>query len=187
MTHDDQYLSVCDLGLDKVFMYQYSADIGLTTNAKVINCPPGSGPRHLVFSEKRKTMYVLSELANTVLAYKDIDNSNQPVQEISTLPADFMSESTSAAIRLSPDARTLATSNRGYDSIAVFKIKDDGTLEEAGHIKTGATPRDFSFSPGGKWILSANQDDDTVTVHDTVNNGEIRGKLSIPKPSCIAF
>jgi len=187
MTHDDQYLSVCDLGLDKVFMYQYSADIGLTTNAKVINCPPGSGPRHLVFCEKSKTFYVLSELGNTVLVYKDIDNSNQHVQEISTLPADFTSTSTAAAIRISPDAQTLAVSNRGFDSIAFFKISDDGTLEGDGHIKTGITPRDFSFSPGGKWILSANQDDDTVTIHDTANNGEIRGKLSIPKPSCIAF
>jgi 6-phosphogluconolactonase len=174
--------------MDKVFLYPYSAENGLSTNAKEIICPPGSGPRHLAFSTCGCYIYVLTELNNTILNYRYNESDIQLIQEISTLPADYKSPSTAAAIHLSPNGMYAAASNRGHNSIAVFKIVDNGRLVFAKHIMTGKDPRDFRFSPCGKWLLSANQNDDSLTLFRIENNTFIqKGIFKIPKPACILF
>jgi len=190
ITPDNKYLAVCDLGMDKVFLYPYSAENGLSTNAKIIDCPSGSGPRHLTFSNDGEFMYVLTELENSVLAYEYGGYSEFGIeysQQLPTLPPDFKGNSTSAAIHVSPDGKFLATSNRGHDSIAVFKFLDDNKFTFS-HVMTGKEPRDFGFSPDGKWLLTANQNDDSVTVFKINNDHFIQTfNISIPKPVCIVF
>ena len=188
MTPDNKYLAVCDLGLDKVFLYPYSRETGLSTNAKIIDCPPGKGPRHLTFSNDGKYLYVVTEMGGTVLAYKYNGGDVELLQEISTLPSDFTGKSTCAAIHVSPYGKYLGASNRGHDSIAIFKIQDNGELAFLSHIMTGKEPRDFRFSPDGKFILSANQNDDTVTVYKIKNDKFTQtNSVSLPKPVCILF
>jgi len=193
MSPDGAYLAVCDLGLDKVFLYPYSSEKGLSTNANIINCPAGSGPRHLTFSADGEYLYVLTELSNTVLVYKYNGGNPSFLQEISTLPADFTGNTASAAIHLSPDGKFVASSNRGHDSIAVFAIQSGGRLEFSKHIMTGKEPRDFRFAPSGKWILSANQNDSSVTVYKinkSDNTFTETSSIVIPtanKPVCILF
>jgi len=192
-----KWLAVCDLGLDKVFLYPdfhnpHQNLNGLITDAKTIDCPAGSGPRHLVLSKDNRHIYVLTELANTVLVYEfdeniDVDNIKL-IQEISTLPVDFTGKTTAAAIHISPDGKLLGASNRGHDSIAIFKIQDNGELVFANHIMTGKEPRDFRFSPDGKWILSANQNNDSITVYKIEDNNFIQtSNIDLPKPVCILF
>ena len=182
------YLAVCDLGLDKVFLYPYSARKGLATNAKIINCPEGSGPRHLTFSADGEYLYVLTELANTVLVYKYDDGNTKFLQEISTLPENFMNRSTAAAIHISSCGNFLGASNRGHDSIVIFQRLPDGRLKLLNHVMTGKEPRDFRFAPNVKWLLSANQGDDSVTVYQISENGFTEtSSISIPKPVCILF
>jgi 6-phosphogluconolactonase (cycloisomerase 2 family) len=61
-------------------------------------------------------------------------------------------------------------SNRGHDSIAVFRIVRDessgvmpGLLRSVGIFHTrGMTPRHFQFDPSGQWLVAANQDEDKV-------------------------
>ena len=184
------YLAICDLGLDKVFLYPYSAKKGISTNAKIIECPAGSGPRHLTFSANGEYLYVLTEMGNTVLAYKCSEENFEFLQEISTLPSDFKGVSNAAAIHISPDGKFLAASNRGHDSIAVFGIESDGKLQSPQYIMTDKEPRDFRYAPNGNWILSANQNDNCVTIYQINANGDgfkETGKISIPKPVCIVF
>ena len=182
------YLAICDLGLDKVFLYPYSSIKGLSAKAKIINCPAGSGPRHLTFSADGEYLYILTELSNTVLIYKYDDGKISFLQEISTLPEDFTGKSTSAAIHISPQGKYVASSNRGHDSIAIFKIQPDGSLQTPYHLMTGKEPRDFRYAPNGKWILSANQNDDSVTIYQVDENSFTEtSKISIPKPVCILF
>ena len=47
----------------------------------------------------------------------------------------------------------------------MFKVKEDKTLEAAGHI-TGdiKIPRNFSIDPSGKWMLIASQEGGKVGV-----------------------
>ena len=56
-------------------------------------------------------------------------------------------------------------SNRGHNSIAVFKVGDDRKLTAAGHV-TGdiKTPRNFNIDPSGRWMLIASQDGGKVGV-----------------------
>jgi len=210
LTPDDNYLAICDLGLDKIFLYPYSAGSGLSTNAKIIDCPPGSGPRHLAFSNCGAYMYALTELGNTVLSYQYKRGEVEFLQEISTLPAGFTGSSGAAAIHASPCGAYIAASNRGHDSIALYNavsaietadtatiddiktssisIDSAGTLKFNSHIMTGKGPRDFQFSPCGKWLLCANQNSDSVTVFRN-DKGAFRehSVFKVPKPVCIIF
>ena len=185
---DGSYLGLCDLGMDKVFFYPYSKEKGISTEAKIINCPPGSGPRHFIFSLCGNYLYVLTELKSTILCYEYKNDDFIFLYEVSILPQDYEGKSTAAAIHLSPCGNYLAASNRGHDSIAVFKIDKEVALNHLCHVMTGKTPRDFRFSPCGKWLLSANQGDDSVSIFSFENElFTKKEEVKIPKPSCIVF
>lgn len=186
MSPDSKYLAVCDLGTDKVMLYPYSPENGLSTAAQIIDCPPGAGPRHLTFSKCGGYLYILTELSNKILVYKY--NGFEFLQEISTLPGDFTDRTTSAAIHASPDGALVASSNRGHDSIAIFKTKHNGELDFLTHVMTGKEPRDFRFSPDGSWLLTANQNDSSVSVYRIEDNNFVKTRsIDIPKPVCILF
>ena len=58
------FVYVIDLGSDKIYHYQVSAD-GSTleqANPKETVGSPGSGPRHMIIDEDLKLAYVLNEL-----------------------------------------------------------------------------------------------------------------------------
>jgi 6-phosphogluconolactonase len=187
MSPDGNYAALCDLGLDKVFLYPYSAGTGLLASAKITSCPPGSGPRHLVFSANGKYMYVLTEMASTVLVYSYNGGDTKLMQEISCLASRDI-QSTAAAIHISPDGKLLAASNRGEDSIAFFDIQKDGTLALSGYIENQKEPRDFNFSPEGKWLLSAHQNGDKIEIFKIENGGfEKTGEVYAPSPVCVLF
>ena len=71
------------------------------------------------------------------------------LQDISTLPADFAGENTTAEIVVSPDGKFLYGSNRGHHSIAVFSIDEQtGKLAAVSHHSTlGEQPRNFAIDP----------------------------------------
>ncbi|CAN0559796.1 unnamed protein product, partial [Ectocarpus sp. 12 AP-2014] len=67
--------------------------------------------------------------------------------------------------------RFVLVSNRGHHSIAVFAIKQITRCGEAGYLRVvnychtkGKTPRHFQFDPSGEFLLSANQDTDSVAI-----------------------
>ena len=188
MTPEGKYLAVCDLGLDKVFLYAYNPDTGLSTTAKITDCPPGSGPRHLVFSSDGKYMYVVTELASGVLVYGYNNGETRFLQEISCLPPDNTHISTAAAIHISPDGKSLAASNRGADCLTIFDIGEKGELALSGYIKNQKEPRDFNFSPDGKWLISAHQNGDKVEIFKE-DSGKFTktGEINAPSPVCVLF
>jgi hypothetical protein len=60
-------------------------------------------------------------------------------------------------------AGDLYTSNRGHDSIAVFRVGEDGALTTIDHTSTGgAIPRNFDLTPSGDRLIVANQASNTV-------------------------
>jgi 6-phosphogluconolactonase len=190
-----RFLAVCDLGMDKVFLYprvefQYTDCVksAISTNATVISCPPGSGPRHLTFSADGKRMYILTELSSQLLVY-DISGANiNLIQKLSTLPTGFTGVNTAAAIHFSPNGKQLAVSNRGHNSIAFYHIDAEGKLTGTSRIATGKSPRDFNYSPSGRWLLVANADDSTIATYEIKNNEfKMAGLNKINQPVCIKF
>jgi len=166
----NRFAFVADLGLDKVLIYQYDAAQGMLApnDPPFASVPPGSGPRHFAFHPSGRTAYVINELASTVTAfrYDAAKGSLEPLQTISTLPADFTKTNSTAEIVVHPSGKFLYGSNRGHNSIAIFAIDPDtGMLTLIGHEPTqGKTPRNFAIDPAGAFLLAANQDSGTVVV-----------------------
>lgn len=162
----DQRLVVCDLGTDRVYTYDV-AENGKLTLAATFVAEPGTGPRHLVFHPTQPIAYLFGELDSTVsvLAYQE-NGSFEKLQKISTLPEDFTGENGGAAIRISNDGRFLYTSNRGYNSIAVFEISSNGEqLSAIQNISTeGDFPRDFALNSTNEFLVCANQNSDNLTL-----------------------
>ena len=168
LSPDNRRAFVADLGLDKVMVYEFDAATGALTpepeEAPFAALPGGTGPRHLALVPSGAFLYAVSELSNTVTAFRNFPGGLQPLQTISTLPADFSGRSFTAEIAVHPSGRFLYVSNRDHDSLAHYAIEADGRLKLMGFAQTGRTPRHFTFDAQGRWLLVGNQLDHSVSV-----------------------
>ena len=69
---DKKFVLVNDLGMDKILVYKYdkNAPKDILTLKETIDTKKGSGPRHLIFSNDGKFVYVLHELDGSLTTYK---------------------------------------------------------------------------------------------------------------------
>jgi 6-phosphogluconolactonase len=193
----NRFALACDLGLDKIFVYRLDLKGGkLIPNAPPsVSVKPGAGPRHLAFSSNGRYIYVTDEMGNTVtvFSYDPAHGSLRSLQAISTLPEDFSGSNTSADIHVAPSGRFLYSSNRGHDSLAMFRISSaTGKLTHLGNEPSGGkTPRNFAIDPSGRFLFVANQDSNNVVVfrmNPTTGALTPTGhKIEVPKPVCIKF
>jgi 6-phosphogluconolactonase len=195
LSPDNRFVLVADLGLDRVFSYRVdSSKGGLAPNdPPYVTLAPGSGPRHLAFRPDAKFVYSLNELLSTVTTfrYDASRGSLKELQTLSTLPNGWSGSNSTAEIVIHPNTRFLYTSNRGDDSIAIFRIDPSrGTLTFVDRTSTqGKTPRNFAIDPSGAFLLAANQDSDSiVTFRIDPGTGRLTptgNMLEVPSPVCI--
>lgn len=170
LSPDGKFVFVCDLGLDQVVAYKYDAEAGkLTPNdPPFTKLKPGAGPRHMAFTPDGRFAYVLNELSSTVtaFAYDAAKGALAELQTLSTLPAHFDGENSTAEIAVHPSGKYLYASNRGRDSIVLFKIDGvAGTLSYVEDQATGGrTPRHFALDALGEHLIIANQNTSTLRV-----------------------
>jgi 6-phosphogluconolactonase len=187
------YAFFADLGLDLVFVYGLDRPIGVLRTYHAFKMPNGSGPRHIALAPSNDVAYICGELDSTVNVVKfDLAKGvSESVQSLSTLPESVKGNSTAECI-LHPSGKYVYVSNRGHNSIAVFKVGEGGKLTAAGHT-TGdiKTPRNFNIDPGGQWMLIASQDADKVGVFEidlaTGLAKETRTMVEVGKPVCVKF
>jgi 6-phosphogluconolactonase len=157
-----------DLGADRVFVYRFDAAKGTLEPHGSAPLAPGSGPRHAAFHPTGKYLYTINELLSTVtaFAYDAEKGTLTSLQTTSSLPEGFSGESSTAEIAVSADGRFVYGSNRGDDSLAVFRVDAaTGRLASAGHSPVGGkTPRHFTIDPTGRFILAAHQGSGTIAV-----------------------
>jgi len=197
LSPDNRFALTADLGLDEVLVYRFDAGTGtLAANdpafAKV---DPGAGPRHVAFAPNGKFVYVIDEISATLtsFSYEAKGGRLQRLEAVPTLPKDFAGKNTSAEIVFHPSGKFLYVSNRGHDSIALFKV-DSGTgrLTFIEHTSTGGKePRNFEIDPTGRRLFAANQESDNI-VEFTIDQATGRlastgQKLTLPAPVCIRF
>ncbi len=167
---DNRFAIVADLGLDKVLVYRFDpAKSGLTANdPPFTGVAPGAGPRHLAFHPGGKYAYVINELDSTVTAfsYDAAAGVLKEIQTITTLPAGFKGENSTAEVQVHPSGKFLYGSNRGHDSIAVFAIDPaDGRLTAVEQVSTqGKVPRNFGIDPAGRYLIAANEQSNNIVV-----------------------
>jgi len=187
----NRFAIVCDLGLDRVFVYRFDERTGsLAPNEPAFAAvAPGLGPRHPVFHPNGRWLYVVTEIGSSVLVF-DWDpahGSLRQFQSVSALPADFKGVSVSAEIAVHPNGRFLYVSNRGDDSIAIFAIDPaSGRLTPLGHVPTeGKTPRNFAFDPTGRWIIVTNHGSANAVVFHV--DGETGGLAPVGRPVPVPY
>jgi 6-phosphogluconolactonase len=168
---------VVDKGADKVFTYNLN-EKGQLIAPKSISTAKGAGPRHLALTPNGKFVYVINELNSTINAYS-YQAELIEIQTISTLPEGFKEGNTTAEIAVHPNGQFVYGSNRGHNSIAIFKIDPNtGKLNWVAHEPTqGAIPRNFMITPNGKLLLVANQNSDNVVAFS------IDGATGLLKPT----
>ncbi len=193
----NRFAFVPDLGLDKLLTYRFDAKRGrLEPNAVPwIKVKPGAGPRHVAFHPGGRFAYLINELDSTVtaLAYDGRKGAFRELQVLSTLPADFRGASACSDIQVSPSGVFVYGSNRGHDSIVIYKVDQrTGRLACVGHESTqGKTPRGFGIDPTGKFLLAGNQDTDTIVtfrIHPQTGRLQPTGHVTpVPTPVCVKF
>lgn len=196
-TSDDRHLLSCDLGNDRVYVYQHDARTGAITahEPSFVGLEPGTGPRHLALHPSARYVYVLGELASVVatFAWNGADGTLVQRQRVPTLPAGTTTENSTAEIAVHPSGRFVYASNRGHDSIAVFAVDArNGQLTLLANTPTGGrTPRNFVIDPSGRWLLAANQRSDNIVAFavDATRGTLTRtgAAISVPRPVCISF
>ncbi|MGE5489176.1 MAG: lactonase family protein [bacterium] len=193
---DNRFVIAADLGIDKVVVHRLNAaKAELSGPASFFTVKPGSGPRHLAFHPGGRFAYLINELASTitVLAWNGASATLTELQTMSTLPAGFAGESTTAEIAVHPSGRFVYGSNRGHDSIAVFAIEaSNGTLTPVEHVPSGgSSPRSFAIDPSGEWLIAANRtSDNAVLFRIDRNTGRLTpagDTVQVGSPVCVLF
>lgn len=186
---DNRTLYVSDLGNDRIVLFDFDAASGVLRQRSQTMLTAGTGPRHLAFSRDRRYVYSLGELTATVTTFTA---AMDQIQTISTLPADYAGPNSAAEIAVDPMGRFLYASNRGHNSIAIFRIDaEQGRLTPAGIVLVGGkTPRFFAIDPAGTHLLVANQDSQELVIFkiDAETGGLTRtGSLEVFEPVSVVF
>jgi len=182
-----------DLGTDQFNILTLNNDKLYQSVQKFVKMEPGAGPRHFIFSQNGKFIYIINELNSTVSQLQKVNDNWELVLSVSTLPEGFKGESFCADIHISADGRFLYGSNRGNNSIVVFEInKISGTLKTIGFVSVeGNWPRNFALSPDGGFLLAANQKSGNITVfkiNKATGMPEFTGKeIKMASPVCVEF
>lgn len=189
----DNDLFVADLGRNAMYNYKLAENNAYKLDSpSIIEMMENAGPRHFSLTKDGRFMYVINEYAGTITAAKKVNGSFELINHVSTLDDAFEGRNSCADIHLSQDERFLYGSNRGENSIVVFKRDENtGELEKIQSIKDHINwPRNFSLDPTGKYMLVANQKSNSISVY-TVDSES--GKLTflneaeIPEPVCLLF
>eukprot|EP01062_Namystynia_karyoxenos_P014951 TRINITY_DN15419_c0_g1_i1.p1 TRINITY_DN15419_c0_g1~~TRINITY_DN15419_c0_g1_i1.p1 ORF type:complete len:500 (+),score=123.10 TRINITY_DN15419_c0_g1_i1:80-1501(+) len=203
---------VPDLGEGVIKQFVFDSESGQLHPAGQFPAGLGDGPhgpRYIEFHPWLNCAYVVNELGSSIAVF-ELDEHRmatlQPgedqaptlhcVSTVSTIPAAFPKKmNTCGRIAVHGNGHFVLVSNRGHDSVAVYRVQTDTNAGAAGSLQIvsffhtgGRTPRHFKFDHTGKWLLAANQDSDRIAIFafDT-NTGNLTytGSYYVPSPSFV--
>lgn len=208
---------VPDLGMDLIREFRFDREQGtLAASSTIKSGPEGRvalGPRYIEFHPTLPVAYVVNELSSEVSVFefdqkaaneliaRDQDSAKggppslRLVQTVRTIPDAFPGDmNTCGRIAVHSSGNFVLVSNRGHDSITVFRVHHEipnvGLLSVASTQHTrGATPRHFQFDGSGQWLITANQDSDNIGIFRfnlAVGKLEFTGhKFEVPSPNFV--
>ncbi len=193
---DGRWLLVPDLGTDELAVYPFDHQTGDCGTPLTWRAPSGSGPRTLAFSNCGQAVVLVSELSSEVSTLRWRDGTIRHHARLSSrdpVMASTKTDNTASGLRMHPDGVHFAVTNRGDDSISIFRMDSrDGSFVRCLTFPSGGTkPRDSGFSPCGRWLISANQDSDNcilfkVSLRPVLAVRRIAG-IAVRSPSNICF
>ncbi len=197
LSADNRFAVVADLGLDKLLVYRFDPAAGsLTPNEPPFTAiKPGSGPRHFAFHPNGKFAYQINEMTSTVgaLSYDTASGTFKHLQYISTIPADFKDNNSTAEVQVHRSGKFVYGSNRGHDTVAAFSVNQkDGTLTSVGNYGAGGKViRNFGMDPTGRYLFAAHQNSNFIAVFKIdQKTGKLTATgqtLNAGAPVCVKF
>ncbi len=111
-------------------------------------------------------------------------------QTISTLPPDYDGVTHTADLKITPDGKYLYGTNRGHDSIACYRIAENGTLSLIEIVPSlGKGPQNLAISRSGEVLLCANMPGNNVaTFRISAETGKLTASgspIEVNGASCI--
>jgi 6-phosphogluconolactonase len=196
----NQYAFVPHLGSDQVFQFRFDARTGkLSSNTPAtVQMKSKSGPRHLVFSNDNKFVYLLNELTAvvTTLALDQKTGLLTQVSEASSLPGDsklqpgaprvptgtsggpardVSNDIWASDLHLTPDGKFLYAAERTGSSIGAFSVDTaTGKLTFLSSTAVEKQPRGFRIHPSGKFLVVSGQQSSTISVYAIEANGGLK-------------
>ena len=185
----------CDKGCDRVYTYRVANGSHMLADGKVWKTEPGIAPRHSSFHPQLPYVFVVNERQSSLSCYRYDANTADInlVQTIPTIPADYAMNNSPADVHVHPNGKFVYSSNRGHNSIAIFRIDEaTGRMTLIDIVPTqGSTPRGFNFEPGGRFLFAANQGTGSiVTFAVDSESGKLAptgAKVDVPRPVCVQF
>ena len=185
----------CDVGADHIYVYPFDPASRTLGTRQVVRHPPGRAPRHSAFHPRLPYFFITNE-RESILSSFHFDSKTgdvTPIHTAPTIPADFKDRNMLADIRLHPNGNFVYASNRGHDSLAIFRIEDaTGKMIPVDIASTqGGNPREFDFEPSGKFLFVGNQTTNQMVTFavdpEPANSRATGAKIRVPKPACIKF
>lgn len=192
LSPDQNYLYVTDLGTDRICQHKINADGTVDEKYNAIAITPGNGPRHLIFNAAGTNAYLISEMKGVVDVFRVKNNQFEKIQTIVADTTSSKADRGSADIHLSPSGKWLISSNRVTNNdLTIFSVQSDGSLKKTGHQPVAKRPRNFSFTPNGKFVFVASQEENKIQVfafdEATGKLTDTKKDISVQMPVCIDF
>lgn len=189
--NDIEILFVSDLGLNRIYYFKYnknSDNILELINYYELN--KNNGPRYIEIIENK--LYIINELSSSIMKFNininnDFNNLLSLEQIISTIPNYFEYANTCGNILVHPNKKFIYVSNRGHNSIVLYKINYNLELVNIYDCK-GITPRHFCINKKGNKLYVANQDSNNVTEFlINIDTGELQynNNIKVNSPNYI--
>ena len=190
-TPDGSRLGIVNLGCDRIHFFDpktMAEDKDMT-----VLSDPGDGPRHAVWSNDNRFLFVINELGNSVVSLAFDGRRFTRVGKWTMLPADFTGDSKASAIKLTKDGKILMATNRGHESVAFYDV-DAATgklaLRNIAPL-TGSFPRDFALMPGEKFMVMGHEHSNEVQIYrfdrGTCSLTAVGEPIKVWAPLCFQF
>ncbi len=187
---DNRFVYVPHLGSDELQVYPFDATTGAldASSVRSVKLPPNFGPRHLVFSQDGRFLYLLGEMSGLIAVFECTADSGALtlIQTLSTLPPDTPlrpgiprvpsgNQETApvdlttliwcADVLITPDGRHLYSTERTRDHISCLAIDPDtGQLQVVGQTSTERQPRGIACDPEGRYLISSGEHADHLSL-----------------------
>ena len=174
LNEEQTKLIVTNIALDKLFVYDMNLNL-----IETFDIEKGKGPRHTI--TKGKLLYVMTEYSNEVII---IDTESKKIlQTIPTLQKKV--ESTGSTLLFNKNGNILFAGNRGEETIACFKVLENGLVEFKEDFDCGGKhPRHIILSKDGEYLIICNKNTNSVTFMNA-SDGKILLNIPFTEPSGI--
>lgn len=185
-------LYIADLGMNAVYQYKIKNNSYQLETPSIFKTTENPGPRHFALTKNGQFIYIINEYGSSITSVKKTDTDFEQIDYDATLEASFKGKNSCADIHMSKNELFVYGSNRGDNSIAVFKRnKFDGTLEKIQTMPVhGDWPRNFTLDQSGKFLLVANQKSGNISVFSVdLPTGKLTflHDIKVPTPVCLLF